>query len=139
MTQNGAPIPADTLMQAVRPILSDHFKPALLARMTVLPYRSLNPESMKQIVTLKLNKLAKTLRTSNKIELSYSDATIDQIVSRCTEVETGARNIEQILNGSVLPRMAEEILSHMAADGMPASVSLDVDADGAFTMQFEKE
>lgn len=139
MTQNGAPIPADTLMQAVRPILSDHFKPALLARMTVLPYRSLNPESMKQIVTLKLNKLAKTLRTSNKMELSYSDATIDQIVSRCTEVETGARNIEQILNGSVLPRMAEEILSHMAADGMPASVSLDVDADGAFTMQFEKE
>ncbi|WP_419784481.1 type VI secretion system ATPase TssH [Maridesulfovibrio sp.] len=132
-------MPMDAVLSAVRPILSQHFKPALLARMNVVPYFSLNPEAMKLITSLKLGKLEKMLLANNKMKLSYDDAVVDQIAARCTEVETGARNIEYILNGNVLPRMSKEILMHMTEGGMPAAVHLGVDEDGSFAMEFSAE
>ncbi|WP_415719372.1 type VI secretion system ATPase TssH [Maridesulfovibrio sp.] len=132
-------IPLDAVLSAVRPILSQHFKPALLARMNVVPYFSLNPDAMKLITRLKLGKLKKMLLANNKMKLSYDDAVVDQIAARCTEVETGARNIEYILNGNVLPKMSKEILIHMTKGGMPAAVHLGVDEDGSFTMEFSAE
>lgn len=132
-------MPMDAVLSAVRPILSQHFKPALLARMNVVPYFSLNPEAMKLITSLKLGKLEKMLLANNKMKLSYDDAVVDQIAARCTEVETGARNIEYILNGNVLPKMSKEILMHMTEGGMPAAVHLGVDEDGSFTMEFSAE
>ncbi|WP_419781861.1 type VI secretion system ATPase TssH [Maridesulfovibrio sp.] len=132
-------MPMDAVLSAVRPILSQHFKPALLARMNVVPYFSLNPEAMKLITSLKLGKLEKMLLANNKMKLSYDAAVVDQIAARCTEVETGARNIEYILNGNVLPRMSKEILMHMTEGGMPAAVHLGVDEDGSFAMEFSAE
>jgi len=132
-------MPMDAVLSAVRPILSQHFKPALLARMNVVPYFSLNPEAMKLITSLKLGKLEKMLLANNKMKLSYDDAVVDQIAARCTEVETGARNIEYILNGNVLPKMSKEILMHMTEGGMPAAVHLGVDEDGSFAMEFSAE
>ena len=135
----GDEMPMDAVLSAVRPILSQHFKPALLARMNVVTYFSLNPEAMKLITRLKLGKLEKMLLANNKMKLSYGDDVIDQIAARCTEVETGARNIEYILNGNVLPKMSKEILVHMTEGGMPAAVHLGVDGDGSFTMEFSAE
>lgn len=136
MTGSGEEMPLDAVVSAVRPILSQHFKPALLARMNVIPYVSLAPDAMKLITRLKLGKLKKMLKTNNKIALSYDEAVVDQIAARCTEVETGARNIEYILNRNVLPQMSRDILGHMTEGGMPAAVHLGVDADGAFTIAF---
>ncbi len=136
MTAGPDPVPVDAVLGAVRPILSAHFKPALLARMTVIPYRSLNAEAMRLIVTLKLDKIKKSLMENNKMAMTYTEAVVDAITARCTEVETGARNIEYILNGNVLPRLSETILLHMSEGGMPARVVLDVDADGAFAFDF---
>ncbi|MFW5501443.1 MULTISPECIES: type VI secretion system ATPase TssH [unclassified Maridesulfovibrio] len=135
----GDEMPMDAVLSAVRPILSQHFKPALLARMNVVPYFSLNPEAMKLITKLKLGKLEKMLLANNKMKLSYDDSVVDQIAARCTEVETGARNIEYILNGNVLPKMSKEILIHMTEGGMPAAVHLGVDEDGSFNMEFSAE
>ncbi|HAS89629.1 MAG TPA: type VI secretion system ATPase TssH [Desulfovibrio sp.] len=135
----GNEMPMDAVLSAVRPILSQHFKPALLARMNVVPYFSLNPEAMKLITRLKLGKLQKMLLANNKMKLSYDDEVVDQIAARCTEVETGARNIEYILNGNVLPKMSKEILVHMTEGGMPSAVQLGVDEDGSFTMEFSAE
>ncbi|TIH15878.1 type VI secretion system ATPase TssH [Marinifilum sp. JC120] len=132
-------MPMDAVLSAVRPILSQHFKPALLARMNVVPFFSLNPDAMKMITKLKLGKLEKMLLANNKMKLSYGDEVVDQIAARCTEVETGARNIEYILNGNVLPKMSKEILLHMTEGGMPAAVHLGVDEDGSFTMEFSAE
>ncbi|WP_320173338.1 type VI secretion system ATPase TssH [Maridesulfovibrio sp.] len=135
----GDEMPMDAVLSAVRPLLSQHFKPALLARMNVVPYFSLNPEAMKMITKLKLGKLEKMLLANNKMKLSYDDSVVDQIAARCTEVETGARNIEYILNGNVLPKMSKEILMHMTEGGMPAAVHLGVDEDGSFNMEFSAE
>ncbi|WP_319762564.1 type VI secretion system ATPase TssH [Maridesulfovibrio sp.] len=139
MTAEEDEIPLDAVLSAVRPILSQHFKPALLARMNVVPYFSLNPDAMKMITRLKLGKLEKMLLANNKMKLTYDADVVDQIAARCTEVETGARNIEYILNGNVLPKMSKEILMHMTGGGMPAAVHLGVDEDGSFSMEFSAE
>ena len=129
-------LPLDSVLAAVRPLLSQHFKPALLARMSIVPYFSLKSDAMKLIVQLKLDRLKKTLMENNKMAMTYTDAVVDSITERCTEVETGARNIEYILNGNVLPQLSKTILGHMAEGGMPSMVTLDVDEDGAFKMEF---
>ncbi|WP_028583998.1 type VI secretion system ATPase TssH [Desulfogranum mediterraneum] len=128
--------PMEAVMGAVRPMLSQYFKPALLARTTVIPYYSLNRDAMENIVAIKLAKLEEMLRRNNKIQLEYSQGVIEQIVARCTEVETGARNIEYILNGNVLPQLSREILTHMSDGEMPSAVSLDTDQEGEFTLTF---
>lgn len=129
---------AEVLTGAIRPILSAHFKPALLARMTIVPYIDLGSEAMRMIVELKLRKVADTLMANNRMRLTYTPAVADQITARCTEVETGARNIEYILGGNILPRLAQTILTHMTEGGMPTAVSLDVKDDGSFTFTFEE-
>ena len=73
---------------------------------------------------------------NNKMTMSYSQKVIDQIAERCTEVETGARNIEYILNANILPRMAQKILTHMTEEELPSKVNLDVDKKSEFTIKF---
>ncbi|MDY6903500.1 MAG: type VI secretion system ATPase TssH [Thermodesulfobacteriota bacterium] len=128
--------PLESVIQAVRPLLSKHFKPALLARMTIIPYFSLAPEAMKGIVTLKLDRLKTNFKANNKMAFTWTDAVIDQIAARCTEVETGARNIDFILNGKVLPRISQTILERMGTGELPAGVALDVDENGSFAIDF---
>jgi type VI secretion system protein VasG len=139
MTKGDEVLPDDAIMSAVRPILSQHFKPALLARMTVIPFYTLRADAMKGIVRLKLDKLAERLMQNNKMKLVYSQAVVDQITARCTEVETGARNIDYILTGNIMPRMSQEILAHMTEEGMPSEVHLDLNKDGSFKMKFKTE
>jgi type VI secretion system protein VasG len=127
----------ETVSTAIRPMLSNHFKPALLARMTVVPYFTLAPDILKDIVALKMDKLVKRLSETHKMKLAYSKKVVDQIAARCTEVETGARNIDYIMTGSIMPRMSQEILSRMGAGAMPAEVRLDLTKDGTFNISFK--
>ena len=136
MCSGEEPPPLEVFGSAIRPILSNHFKPALLARMNVIPYKILSPDILKDIVMLKLNKLVARMNQTHKIGLSYSPAVVDQIAARCTEVETGARNIDYIMNGSVMPRMSQEILTYMMTGEMPSAVTLDLDENGGFTVVF---
>ncbi|MBR5998456.1 MAG: hypothetical protein IK027_05055, partial [Deltaproteobacteria bacterium] len=76
------------------------------------------------------------LKNNKGMKLTWSQEVVDQIVARCSETETGARNIGYILSGSVLPRLAHSILEHMTDGAMPASVALGVGEDGSFTMDF---
>jgi len=128
---------AATLLSAIRPILSAHFKPALLARMTVIPYFTLAQDALAGIVRLKLDKIVKRLAHNNKMAFSYSDAVVQQIAARCTEVETGARNVDFILRSSIMPLMSQGILSRMSTGEQPGSVSLELGADGEFAVQFQ--
>lgn len=130
-------IDIETIESDIRPALTKHFKPALLGRMTVIPFLSLNDEAMKAITVLKLAKLQKRLQNNNKMVLTYDDKVVQQIVSRCTEVQSGARNIEHIINTKVLPTLSKEILSKMGEDTMPNSVHISVDKDGNFTIEFK--
>jgi type VI secretion system protein VasG len=137
MTAGDEPPALETVLGAVRPILSAHFKPALLARMNVVPFYSLNAEAMRLVVELKMGKIQRMLQENNRMAMSYAPAVVDRITERCTEVETGARNIEYILNGNVLPRLSMTILSHITEGGMPTKVHLDVDDGGEFTFKFD--
>ncbi len=139
MTREAERPPQEAVMGAVRPILSQHFKPALLARMNVIPFYTLRGEALKGIVRLKMEKLAKRMAQNNKIKLAYTPAVVDQITERCTEVETGARNIDFILNGKVMPQMSQEILAHMSEGDMPTRIDLDIDEEGLFKMAFSSE
>ena len=134
---SGDEVPSlETITAAVRPILSNHFKPALLARMTVIPYMTLGSDILKDIVVLKLDKLVKRLVETHKMKLSYSQDVVEQISARCTEVETGARNIDYIMTGSIMPRMSQEILARMSEGEMPSEVHLGLEEDGSFKIDF---
>jgi type VI secretion system protein VasG len=137
MTQGVERPPDEAILGAVRPILCQHFKPALLARMSVVPFYALRGDALKGIVRLKMEKLARRMMENNKIRLTYTDGVVDQITERCTEVETGARNIDYILSGNIMPRMSQEILAHMSEGDLPSAVALDVDKGGSFKMTFE--
>jgi type VI secretion system protein VasG len=128
--------PAETVVNAIRPVLSHHFKPALLARMTIVPYYTLNPKFMKEIVVLKLGKLAERLAESHKVKLAYAPEVVEQIAARCTEVETGARNIDHIMRGTILPQISREILTRMSEGTLPSEIQLQVGEGGSFTIRF---
>jgi len=125
------------LAQAIRPELARHFKAALLARMTVVPFLGLGPAALGPIVRLKLERVARTLAASSSLALGFDDAVVERITARCTEVETGARNIDAILNGSVLPGLAREILARLGAGGLPPRARLQADAGGGFQFVFD--
>jgi len=126
---------AEALVEAVRPILSKHFKPALLARMTIVPYYTLDPSFMRQIVALKLDRLVARMAENNRMKLTCSPGVVEQIAARCTEVETGARNIDHIMRGTILPQLSREILTRLGEESMPSEVFLEIQ-DGAFLIRF---
>jgi len=126
----------ETVTSAIRPILSNHFKPALVARMNIVPFYTLGPEFIKEIVVLKLEKLAARMAETHKIKLRYSPEVVNQIATRCTEVETGARNIDHIMSGTILPQMSREILTRMSQEAVPSEVRLGLAEDGSFKIDF---
>ncbi len=126
----------ETVISTIRPILSHHFKPALLARMTIVPFFTLDSKFIREIVLLKLDKLAKRMAETHKIKLICSPEVVEQIASRCTEVETGARNIDHMMNGTILPQMSREILGRLSEGAMPSEVHLNMAEDGSFKISF---
>ncbi len=139
MTSEGNETPYETLTAAIRPILSAHFKPALLARMSVIPYLTLPGDVLRDIVVLKLDKLARRMRETHKLQFNYSDEVVDTIASRCTEVETGARNIDHIMNGTLLPQISMELLSRMSEAAVPPVLNVSIAEDGDFSVEFTGE
>ncbi|MBT9555409.1 MAG: type VI secretion system ATPase TssH, partial [Myxococcales bacterium] len=126
----------DDLVAQIRPVLSAHFKPALLARMTIIPYYPIGASVMADIVRLKLKSLGRRLMKSHKMELVLSDHVIRGIASLCTEAETGARNIDQLMNQALLPRISQKILTQMAEGVLPKQLVVGIDPEGYFTFEF---
>ena len=124
------------LVEAIRPILSAHFRPALLARMTIVPFFPLRAEALSSIVRLKLDKVAARLAGNQKIAFSYSDTVVDEITARCREVETGARNIDHIVNKTLLPDIATQILLRMNAGQPLETLRVDVGRGGEFAYDY---
>lgn len=125
------------LIEVIKPTLSSHFKPALLARMTTVPYLPISPDAMRMITGLKLKKLMKRLYSTQKLDASYTDAVVELITSRCTEVDTGARNIDHILRSTLIPYLSSTILEQMTTGEMPDKLVVDVDDESNFVARFE--
>jgi len=134
---DGATPTAEEVTAAIRPVLSAHFKPALLARMTIVPYAPIGPEVMKEIVRLKLASLVSRIESAHGIEARFADAAVDALAARCTESETGARNVDQILRSSLLPELSRELLTRMASGTVPAKLEVGLADQGRWTFAFE--
>jgi type VI secretion system protein VasG len=134
------PVRGADLTTLIRPELVAHFKPALLARMTIVPYIGLDAAALESITRMKLNTLGDRLLRHNKITLHCSDAVVATIVARCSDVDSGARNIEHILAANVLPQLARTILEKMSGgSALPPALQLDVDESGGFSMLFTSD
>ncbi|MDC8756007.1 type VI secretion system ATPase TssH [Janthinobacterium fluminis] len=113
------PQPAE-LERLLRPQLVQHFKPALLGRLTVVPYYPLGDAALAEIVALKLDRIGQRVREHHQAEFCHDQALVEAVLARCTEVDSGARNVDHILNGTLLPEIAEAVLAKMA-DGVAIS------------------
>ncbi|MEM8985877.1 MAG: type VI secretion system ATPase TssH [Pseudomonadota bacterium] len=127
----------DQIVEAIRPILSDHFQPALLARMQILPYYPVHGSAMREIVRLKLDKVGRRLAASQDIAFDYAQEVVAAIAERCTEVETGARNIDHIINRNLLPKISTQVLEMMGEGRSPERLSVGLDDAGAFVFAFD--
>ena len=123
---------ADGLVKALKPELDKIFKPAFLGRMVIIPYFPIRDEALKRIITLKLAKIQRRLMENHKITLTYSDALVDEVARRCTEVESGARNVDNILTNTLLPQVSRRILSGMAEGQKLSAIQVSVGPDSAF-------
>jgi type VI secretion system protein VasG len=105
---------ADDLADALRPVLYKTFKPAFLGRMKVIPYYAIGDEVLDKIIRLKLDRIGERVGINHQAEFAYDTKLVDAVLTRCTEVDTGARNVDHILNGTLLPQIAGQVLERMA-------------------------
>jgi len=127
-----APSPK-ALIDALKPALNKIFKPAFLGRLVLIPYYPIRDEAMKQIIRLKLGKIQRRILENHKVKLSYDDAFLNEVASRCTEVESGARNVDNILTNTLLPDISRKILGSMAEGERITSIVVGVGEDGTFS------
>ncbi len=111
---------ADKLGEAIRPELLKVFKPAFLGRVTVIPYFPLADDVLRGICELKLAAIGRRVEANYKARFSYTPEVVATVVSRCHEVDSGARNIDHILTGSMLPELSSRLLARMA-EGVPVT------------------
>ncbi len=122
----------EALAEMLRPELTKHFKPAFLGRLKIVPYFPITDTNLRIITRLKLNKVAKRMLENRRIAFVFGDEVVEAIASRCTEVDSGARNIDHILTNTLLPEMSKELLSRMANNEQVAEIKTTLDSAGQF-------
>jgi type VI secretion system protein VasG len=136
LSSGGSKPTPEALVAGIRPILSRHFKPALLARMTIVPYYPISSDVMGEIIELKLKRIGKRLFDSHRMKMEYDPIVVQEISARCTEVETGARNIDHIIQGNLLPQISTEILTKLGEGTLPERLKIGIKEDAGFSFEF---
>ncbi|MBW8246057.1 type VI secretion system ATPase TssH [Enterobacter mori] len=112
------------LHELLRPVLRDHFQPALLARFQTVIYRPLAEAAMRTIVEMKLAQVSKRLNRHYGLTTQIDESLYDALTAACLLPDTGARNVDSLLNQQILPVLSQQLLTHMAAKQKPASLTL---------------
>jgi type VI secretion system protein VasG len=120
------------LVEAVKPELVKAFKPALLGRMVTVPFYPISDDILRLIIRLQLSKIEQRIGENHRAQFTYDESLIDTIAKRCTDVDSGARNIYNILTGSLLPEMSGEVLSRMVTGEGIKKVHVSTKDDGSF-------
>lgn len=128
----------EELVAKLRPELLKQFSPAFLGRLTLVPYYHLGDGQIRSIVRLKLDKLAQRFRLNHRCHFTWDAAVEYLITSRCTEVDSGARNIDHLLAHAVLPELSRQVLERMATASPFDAARMTVDEDGAFAFHFSE-
>ena len=123
------------LVQALKPELNRIFKPAFLGRLVIVAYYPVCDEALRRIVLLKLGRFRRRIEEHHRIALTHDDRLVDEVVRRCTEVESGARNIDNILTNTLLPGVSRLILEHLAEGQRLERIHVELGEDGEFTYE----
>ncbi|MEO8022064.1 type VI secretion system ATPase TssH [Polaromonas sp.] len=126
----------EVLIERLRPVLMQQFSPAFLGRLAIVPYYPLGDEQIRSIVSLKLGKLAQRFSRNHKAEFTWDDAVAQTITARCTEVDSGARNVDHILSHAVLPELSRQVLERISMSDAFGEVHMGVDARDDFSFTF---
>ncbi|WP_426101366.1 type VI secretion system ATPase TssH [Massilia sp. TSP1-1-2] len=122
----------EALEEMLRPHLMKQFKPAFLGRLKVIPYFPITDDVLVKIIKLKLGKIQERIAINHKAEFSYDEALVEGVLARCTEVDSGARNVDNILNGTLLPEIAESVLAKMAEGTVMSKIKVSANKEGKF-------
>lgn len=125
------------LHELLRPILRDHFQPALLARFQTVIYRPLAEAAMRTIVEMKLAQVSKRLNRHYGLTTQIDESLYDALTSACLLPDTGARNVDSLLNQQILPVLSQQLLTHMAARQKPASLRLSWSEEEGIGLEFD--
>ena len=136
MMDGPAPPDAEAMTEALRPALAGHFKPALLARMRVVPYVPLTPESLREIVVQRLDRVGARLKAQQGLDMTLSEAVIDAAAECCARGDGGVRDIDALVNRTLLPRVSMEILAAMTDGGTLSGVAVGIGEQGDPTYEF---
>lgn len=123
---------AEALSEALRPVLYKSFKPAFLGRMKVVPYYPISDDVLVSIIELKLRRIQARIVANHKAEFLWDDKLVEAVLARCTEVDAGARNVDHILNGTLLPEIAGAVLGQLAEGGGIARIKVTAGRNGDF-------
>jgi type VI secretion system protein VasG len=105
---------AEALAELLRPQLYKAFKPAFLGRVKVVPYYPISDDVLAEIIELKLERIRARIADNHRAVFSWDESLVDAVHARCTEVDSGARNVDHILNGTLLPELAQHVLGRIA-------------------------
>src|SRR5450830_18930 len=128
---------AEQLTETIRPQLMKHFKPAFLGRLTVVPFYPINDAVLLRIIRLKLERIAARVAQNHQARFEFDEALVNAVLARCTEVDSGARNVDAILNGTLLPEIADSVLAAMAEGGAIARIKCGATKGGKFKYAIE--
>ncbi len=123
---------AEGLAEALRQDLLKHFKPAFLGRLITVPYFPISDKVLRLIIELQLGRIQKRILENHRARFQYDAALVEAIRARCTEVESGARNVDHILTRTLLPQISRHVLGRMAEGSSIASIRVNADSAGAF-------
>jgi type VI secretion system protein VasG len=127
------------MVKTIKPELNKVFKPAFLGRLVIVPYYIVRDEVLKTIIKLKLGKVQKRLAENHRIALTYGDDLINEVAARCTEVESGARNVDNILTNTLLPDVSRQLLSRIAAGEKLGNIHISVGDDSSFAYSYSDQ
>ncbi|UGB01481.1 type VI secretion system ATPase TssH [Leclercia sp. G3L] len=127
------------LHELLRPVLRDHFQPALLARFQTVIYRPLAQDAMRTIVGMKLNQVSKRLARHYGITTELGESLYDALTDACLLPDTGARNVDSLLNQQILPVLSQQLLTHMAAERKPQRLTLGWNEGEGVVIELQQE
>jgi type VI secretion system protein VasG len=126
------------LVKALKPELNKIFKPAFLGRLVIIPYFPLPDTAMRKIIELKLGKIQRRLAETHKVSLAYDEKVLEEVARRCTEVESGARNVDNILTNTLLPEISRQVLARIAEGQKVEGVRVAIGETGEFVVGSEE-
>jgi type VI secretion system protein VasG len=138
MCESGEAVDWEELREAIYPHLRGHFKPALVARTTVVPFCTLGKEVLKSIARMKIAKVAGRLTEAHRMCLNVGEAVYEEIARRCDQVDAGARQIDHLLDQKILPQLSRDLLQRIAEGTLPDQVAMGMGANGEFQFTFSE-